>query len=77
MSIAGHQKDNYLVDVTKNIIKGFIVFGGLSAVFGAFIITVLFFLNGPMGSETNEQLKWCEGHHPTLNFSDCSLQAGW
>jgi len=77
MSIVGHQQSHYLVEVSKNIIKGFIVFGGLCAVFGAFIIAVLFFLDGPMGSETNEQLKWYEEHNPTLNFSDCSLQAGW
>ena len=77
MSIAGHQKSNYLVDVSKNIIKGFIVFGGLSAVFGALIIAVLFFFDGPVGSETNEQLKWCEEYYPTLNFSNCSREAGW
>ena len=40
MQITIHLKDNYLVDVGFNIIKGFIVFGGLSAVFGALIIAV-------------------------------------
>ena len=77
MQITIHLKDNYLVDVGFNIIKGFIVFGGLSAVFGALIIAGLFFFDGPMGSETNEQLKWCAEHHPTLNFSECSREAGW
>ena len=77
MQITIHLKDNYLVDVGFNIIKGLVIFGGLSAIFGTFIIAALFFFDDPLGSLAGEQHKWCEEHHPTLNFTACSLKAGW
>ena len=37
--------NNYFVDVSSNIMKGFIVLGGLSAFFGVFIVGALFLLD--------------------------------
>ena len=70
-------KNNYFVDVSINIVKGFIVLGGLSAIFGVFLVGALFLLDGPVDAHTKQQLEWCEQYHPTLSFSDCSLEAGW
>ena len=27
--------------------------------------------------ETIERLRWCEEHHPSLTFEECSEEAGW
>ena len=70
-------KNNYFVDVGLNFVKGLIVLCGLIAIFGVFIVGVLFFFDGPVDTHANEQLEWCEQYHPTLSFSDCSLEAGW
>ena len=70
-------KNNYFVDVGLNIVKGFIVLGGLSAIFGVFLLGALFLIDGPLDAHTKQQLEWCEQYHPTLSFSDCSLEAGW
>ena len=70
-------KNNYFVDVGLNIVKGFIVLGGLSAIFGVFLVGALFLIDGPLDAHTKQQLKWCEQYHPTLSFSDCSLEVGW
>ena len=70
-------KNNYFVDVSINIVKGFIVLGGLSAIFGVFLLGALFLIDGPLDAHTKQQLEWCEQYHPTLSFSDCSLEAGW
>jgi hypothetical protein len=70
-------KNNYFFDVTINIVKGFIVLGGLSAIFGVFLVGALFLFDGPINEYTKQQLEWCEQYHPTLSFSDCSGEAGW
>lgn len=70
-------KNNYFVDMSLNIVKGFIVLGGLSAFFGAFLLGALFFFDGPIDAYKKQQLEWCEQYHPTLSFSDCSVEAGW
>jgi len=70
-------KNNYFVDVGLNIVKGFIVLGGLSAIFGVFLVGALFLIDGPLDAHTKQQLEWCEQYHPELSFSDCSLEAGW
>ena len=70
-------KNNYFVDVSINIVKGFIVLGGLSAIFGVFLLGALFLIDGPLDAHTKQQLEWCEQYHPTLSFSDCSAEAGW
>ena len=70
-------KNNYFVDVGLNIVKGFIVLGGLSAIFGVFLVGALFLIDGPLDAHTKQQLEWCEEYHPTLSFSECSAEAGW
>ena len=70
-------KNNYFVDVSINIVKGFIVLGGLSAIFGVFLVGALFLFDGPIDAYANQQLEWCEQYHPKLSFSDCSQEAGW
>ena len=74
MQINKLSNDNYFVDVSKNIIKGSILFGGLSLIFGVAIIAALFFIDDPV---IKEQETWCEQYHPTLSFSECSKEAGW
>ena len=70
-------KNNYFVDVSINIVNGFIVLGVISPIFGVFLVGTLFLIDGPLDAHTKQQLKWCEQYHPTLSFSDCSLEAGW
>ena len=70
-------KNNYFFDVGLNIVKGFIVLGVISSIFGVFLVGALFFLDGPVDAYTMQQLEWCEQYHPTLSFSDCSIEAGW
>ena len=70
-------KNNYFVDVGLNIVKGFIVLGVISPIFGVFLVGALFLIDGPLDAHTKQQLEWCEQYHPTLSFSDCSLEAGW
>ena len=70
-------KHNYFVDVGLNIVKGFIVLGVISPIFGVFLVGALFLINGPLDAHTKQQLEWCEEYHPTLSFSDCSAVAGW
>ena len=70
-------KNHYFIDVSLNIVKGFIVLGGLSAFFGVFLLGALFLFDGPGDAHKKPQLEWCEQYHPTLSFSDCSIEAGW
>lgn len=70
-------KNNYFVDVSINIVKGFIVLGVISPIFGVFLVGALFLIDGPLDAHTKQQLEWCEQYHPKLSFSDCSLEAGW
>ena len=70
-------RNNYFVDVSMNIVKGFIVLGGLSTFFGVFLVGALFLFDGPVDAHTKQQLEWCEQYHPTLSFNDCSVEAGW
>ena len=70
-------KHNYFVDVGLNIVKGFIVLGVISSIFGVFLVGALFLINGPVDAHTKQQQEWCEEYHPTLSFSDCSVEAGW
>ena len=70
-------KNNYFVDVGLNFVKGLIVLAVISPIFGAFIVGVLFLIDGPLDAHTKQQLEWCEQYHPKLSFSDCSLEAGW
>lgn len=70
-------KNNYFVDVGLNFVKGLIVLTVISPIFGAFIVGVLFLIDGPLDAHTKQQLEWCEQYHPTLSFSDCSVEAGW
>lgn len=74
MQISERVKGNYFLDVGFNVIKGLIVFGGLSLIFGIAIVAALFFIDDPV---INEQETWCEQYHPTLSFSECSAEAGW
>jgi hypothetical protein len=67
----------YFADVGLNIVKGSAVATGFSVIFVAFIMSVFFILEGTVSPETNEQMKWCKEHHPTLSFSACSVEAGW
>lgn len=70
-------KNNYILDVGVNMVKGFLVFGGLSTCLGILMLVALFFFDGPINSHTKQQKEWCERYHPTLSFSDCSVEAGW
>ena len=70
-------KNNYFVDVSINIVKGFIVLGVIAPIFGVFLVGALFLIDGPLDAHTKQQLEWCEQYHPELSFSDCSLEAGW
>lgn len=67
---------NYFVDVGKNTIKGFMVFGGLLIVLAPFFFffAAFFSFDDPL---LEEQRIWCEQYHPTLSFSECSEEAGW
>ena len=68
--------NNYFVDVSMNILKGFIVLGGLSSIFGAFLVAALFFFYGPLDALTKEQLKWCEEYRSSLTYEECPKEAG-
>ena len=76
MQINKLSNDNYFVGVSKNIINGSIVFGGLLAVFAPLLYLFLAFISfdDPL---LEEQRRWCEQYHPTLSYSDCSIKAGW
>lgn len=44
-------KNNYFIDVSINIVKGFIVVGGLSALLGVFLVGALFLFDGPRDAQ--------------------------
>lgn len=67
----------YFADVGLNILKGATVAAVFSIFFVAFIMSIFFLIEGPVGSETNEKMEWCEEYHPTVSFSVCSREAGW
>lgn len=67
-------KSSYFVEVGMNIIKGFMVFGGLFVVLAPFCFAAFITFDDPLLAE---QRRWCEQYHPTLSYSDCSVKAGW
>jgi hypothetical protein len=66
--------DNYFFAVTGNILKGTVLFGGISLLFAIFILSALFFFEDP---QSKEQKKWCAEFYPDLTFEECSVEAGW
>ena len=71
------RKNNYFVDVGLNIVKGYVVFGLLLAMISLILAIVFFLIDGPRDAHTKQQQEWCEQYHPTLSFSECTLEAGW
>jgi hypothetical protein len=57
-----------------SLVKGALIFGGISLLFAIFILSALFFFEDP---QSKEQKKWCAEFYPDLTFEECSVEAGW